>query len=210
MNELDDELSGEWVLDPAHTRIGFCARHAMITRVRGAFNEVDGRVVVDARRSSRSSVVVRLRAESVDTRSAERDAHLRSPDFFDAARHPEIVFRSTALDRVGESSWLVVGDLTIRGITRQLSVPVELTGLSRTPDGELRAGFEGAKRVDRRDWGLRWQRVLDDGGLLVAEKIVIELEISAVKVHAGAPAAGELASAAAVGSRGLGRWLRRR
>lgn len=208
MDELDDDLSGRWVFDPAHTRIGFYARHAMITKVRGAFNDVDGRVVVDARRSTDSFVVVRLRTASVDTRNAERDAHLRSADFFDAARYPEIVFRSMALDRVAERSWLVVGDLTIRGITRQLSVPVALTGLSHA-SGELRAGFEGMKRVDRRDWGLRWQRILDDGGLLVSEKVVIELEISAVKVHGEGPVADPAGPATAVGSRGRGRFLRR-
>ncbi|WP_127125994.1 YceI family protein [Georgenia sp. SYP-B2076] len=183
MADFGAELSGDWILDPAHTRIGFSARHAMVTKVRGSFNDVDGLVHVDAGDPSRSTVTVRLKTASVDTRNAQRDAHLRSPDFFDAERYPEIVFRSTSVDEVEENTYMVVGDLTIRDVTKQVAVPLDLVGVHRDADGALRAGFEGTRRVNRRDWGLEWQRALDTGGVLVSEKITLEFEVSAVKVE---------------------------
>lgn len=188
-------LTGEWTIDPAHTRIGFSARHAMVTKVRGVFNDLDGTVHV-AHPLTASTAAVRLRAASVDTRDAARDTHLRSPDFFDAERYPELVFTSSAVDQVGERSFVVVGDLAIRDITRQVLVPLELTGVSRDHLGALRAGFEGSRRVDRRDWGLRWQRALDAGGVLVSERITLEFDVSLVKVEdaeePGRPAAAEV------------------
>jgi polyisoprenoid-binding protein YceI len=183
MTDLDSSLSGEWVFDPAHTRIGFSARHAMVTKVRGAFNDVDGRIHVEAGDPSKSSVVVTVKAASVDTRNAQRDEHLRSADFFDAERFPDIVFRSTTIDEVEDNAYMVVGDLTIRDVTKQVAIPLESTGVQRDADGRLRAGFEGTRRVNRRDWGLQWQVALDTGGVLVSEKINLEFEISAVKVE---------------------------
>ena len=183
MADFDDSLSGDWVIDPAHTRIGFSARHAMVTKVRGSFNDIDGLIYVDAADTSQSSVTVRLKTASVDTRSAQRDEHLRSADFFDAQRFPEIVFTSTAVDEVEENTYMIVGDLTIRDVTKQVAIPLDLVGVHRDADGALRAGFEGTRRVNRRDWGLEWQRALDTGGVLVSEKITLEFEISAVKVE---------------------------
>lgn len=180
--EVDEERAGEWTFDPAHTRIGFSARHAMVTKVRGAFNEIDGRLHVDPADTSRSSVSVRLKAASVDTRNAQRDAHLRSAEFFDAERYPDVVFTSRTIDEVEERMFVVIGDLTIRGITHEIAFPIELRGVGRGADGELRAGFEGSRRVDRRAWGLEWQVPLDTGGVLVSERVTVELEISAVKV----------------------------
>jgi len=181
MTDLDQSLSGEWVFDPSHTRIGFSARHAMVTKVRGAFNDVDGRIHVEAGDPSKSSAVVTLKAASVDTRNAQRDEHLRSADFFDAERYPDIVFRSTTIDEVEDNAYMVVGDLTIRDVTKQVAIPLESTGVHRDAEGKLRAGFEGTRRVNRRDWGLEWQVALDTGGVLVSEKINLEFEISAVK-----------------------------
>ncbi|WP_447924628.1 YceI family protein [Georgenia muralis] len=183
MPEIDAQLGGEWMFDPSHTRIGFSARHAMVTKVRGAFNEIDGRMHVDADDLSRSTVTVRLRTASVDTRNAERDAHLRGADFFDAERYPEIVFTSTAVDEVEDNTYMVAGDLTIRDVTKHVVIPLEAVGVQRDPSGALRAGFEGTRRVNRRDWGLEWQVALDTGGVLVSEKITLEFEISAVKIE---------------------------
>ncbi|WP_324649358.1 YceI family protein [Georgenia sp. H159] len=184
MVEVDDDLVGEWEFDPAHTRIGFSARHAMVTKVRGAFNEIEGRMLVHPDGPARSSVTVRLAAASVDTRNPQRDAHLRSADFFDAERHPDIVFRSTLIDEVEPRMFMVVGTLTIRDTSHEVAIPIELRGVGRGADGELRAGFEGTRRVDRRDWGLEWQVALDTGSVLVSERVTMEFEISAVKLPA--------------------------
>lgn len=184
MVEVDDDLVGEWEFDPAHTRIGFSARHAMVTKVRGAFNEIEGRMLVHPDGPAHSSVTVRLAAASVDTRNPQRDAHLRSADFFDAERHPDIVFRSTLIDEVEPRMFMVVGTLTIRDIAREVAIPIELRGVGRGADGELRAGFEGTRRVDRREWGMEWQVALDTGSVLVSERVTMEFEISAVKLPA--------------------------
>ena len=177
--ELD--LSGDWDFDPAHTRIGFSAKHAMISTVRGAFNDVAGTLHVDFDEPENSTAVVILRVASVDTRAAQRDDHLRSADFFDAEKWPEIVFRSTRVEEVSENALVVFGDLTIRDVTKQITVPIEFTGAHRDAFGALRAGFEGTRRLDPREYGLEWNMPLDAGGLLVSEKITLEFEISAVK-----------------------------
>jgi polyisoprenoid-binding protein YceI len=183
MAELDASMAGEWRFDPSHTRVGFSARHAMITTVRGAFSDVEGVVRVDAEDLSRSSVTVRLQAASVDTRQAQRDEHLRSADFFDVEQYPEIVFVSSTIDEIEENSYMVVGDLTIRDVTKQVAIPIEMLGVNRDPMGNLRAGFEATRRLNRRDFGLEWNVALDTGGVLVSEKVTLEFEISAIKVE---------------------------
>ncbi|MCD1268396.1 polyisoprenoid-binding protein [Microbacterium sp. MEC084] len=183
MTAVDASMNGDWLFDPDHTRVGFSARHAMVTKVRGAFNDVEGRIHVDVDHPENSWVEVRVKVASIDTRSAQRDEHLRSADFFDAETYPEIVFRSTAVDEVDENALNVIGDLTIRDITRQVTIPLSFTGIERDPFGNLRAGFEGTRRLDRRDFGLEWNAALDTGGVLVSEKITLEFEISAIKAE---------------------------
>ena len=175
------ELTGTWSIDPTHSRVGFSSRHAMVTKVRGAFNDVSGTAQLDAEDMSRSQVRVVLQVASVDTRSPQRDAHLRSADFFDAQQHPTIEFDSTAVDEVDENQFIVTGELTIRGITRTISVPLELLGVDTDPFGQLRAGLEGSRRIDRKDWGVSWNTPLDSGGVLVSDKITLEFELSLVK-----------------------------
>ncbi len=183
MPELDASMGGEWRFDPSHTRVGFSARHAMVTTVRGAFSDVEGVIHVDAEDLSRSSVTVRLQAASIDTRQAQRDEHLRSPDFFDVEKYPEIVFVSSTVDEIEENNFMVVGDLTIRDVTKQVAIPIEMLGVNRDPMGNLRAGFEATRRLNRRDFGLEWNVALDTGGVLVSEKVSLEFEISAIKVE---------------------------
>ena len=175
------ELTGTWSIDPTHSRVGFSSRHAMVTKVRGAFNDVSGTAQLDAEDMSRSQVRVVLQVASVDTRSPQRDAHLRSADFFDAQQHPTIEFDSTAVDEVDENQFVVTGELTIRGVTRTISVPLELLGVDTDPFGQLRAGLEGSRRIDRKDWGVSWNTPLDSGGVLVSDKITLEFELSLVK-----------------------------
>jgi polyisoprenoid-binding protein YceI len=174
-------LDGAWTIDPTHSRIGFSSRHAMVSRVRGAFNAVAGRAVIDTADFSRSTVSVQVELASIDTRNADRDDPLRSADFFDIDNHPFMTFDSTQVEEVDDDSFIVSGDLSIRGITRPLSVPLSFVGIEHDPMGSTRAGFEGARRIDRRDWGIEWNTPLDSGGLLVSDKITLEFELSLVK-----------------------------
>ena len=176
----EPSLSGRWTIDPAHTRLGFSTRHAMVTRVRGAFNDVTGEADLDLEDLANSSAAIIIQAASIDTRNADRDAHLRSPDFFDVETYPEIVFVSSSIDEVEENSFIVNGELTIRDVTRPISVPLELVGIDTDHTGALRAGLEGARRIDRKDWDVRWNTVLDSGGVLVSDKITLEFELSLI------------------------------
>jgi polyisoprenoid-binding protein YceI len=181
MNDLE-RVNGDWEFDAAHTRVGFSARHAMVTTVRGSFNDVAGNLHVDTDDPSKSSARVILRVASIDTRNKQRDDHLRSADFFDAERWPEITFVSSHIEEVDDNAFAVTGDLTIRDVTQKVVIPLALIGIETDADGKLRAGFEGTRRLQRRDFGLEWNVPLDSGGVLVSEKITLEFEISAVKV----------------------------
>ena len=176
-----EALTGRYSIDPAHSRIGFVARHAMVTKVRGSFNEFEGHAYLDATDPTRSRVELTIQAASVDTRNPDRDAHLRNNDFFDMERYPEIRFVSTAVTPLDEENYRVVGDLTIKGVTRPVSIGLEYTGTAVDPFGNRRVGLEGSVTVNRKDWGISWNAPLETGGLLVSEKVVLELEISAVK-----------------------------
>ena len=181
MTDDGHALNGDWELDPAHTRIGFSARHAMVTTVRGSFNDVTGRLYADLDDMAKSYAEVVLKASSVDTRNQQRDDHLRSPDFFDVEKWPDIRFESTQIEEVEENAYMVSGNLTIRDVTKPVTIPIELIGVQTDAMGALRAGFEGSRRINRRDFGLEWNMPLDAGGVLVSEKISLEFEISAVK-----------------------------
>ncbi|WP_166969670.1 YceI family protein [Brevibacterium atlanticum] len=173
-------LTGHWDIDPAHSRLGFSTRHAMISRVRGAFNDVTGSAEIADDLSASTATVV-IKTASVDTRSEDRDNHLRSADFFDVETYPEIRFVSSAIDEVDENSFIVTGELTIRDMTKTVSVPLELIGIETDPFGSLRAGLEGTRRIDRKDWGVTWNTKLDSGGVLVSDKITLEFELSLIK-----------------------------
>ena len=176
-----DQLSGDYTLDPTHTRIGFVTRHAMVTKVRGAFNEFDSKLHIDAEDPSKSSAELTIQVNSIDTRNADRDGHLRSNDFFAMDEYPTIEFRSTSAEKVSDEVYRVNGDLTIRGVTKQVSVDFEFTGAARDPFGNLRVGFEGETTLNRKDWGITWNAALETGGVLVSEKVKLEFELSAIK-----------------------------
>jgi polyisoprenoid-binding protein YceI len=174
-------LTGDYTLDTAHTRLGFVARHAMVSKVKGLFKEFDGHLHIDGADPTRSSAELTIQVGSVDTQQPDRDAHLRSPDFFDAENYPEITFKSTKAEAVREDAYRLTGDLTIRGTTRPVTLDLEFTGASTDPFGNFAVGFEGSVVVNRRDWGLAWNMPLDAGGLLVSEKITIELDVAAFR-----------------------------
>jgi polyisoprenoid-binding protein YceI len=178
-----DRLAGTYRLDPTHTRLGFVARHAMVTKVRGAFTDFEGEITVDPTDPGAASASVTIQAKSVDTRNADRDAHLRSNDFFAMDEYPTVAFQSTGVERVGDDEFRVTGDLTVKDVTKQISFDVEYTGAVVDPWGNVRIGFEGSTTVNRKDWGLTWNAPLEAGGVLVSEKVTIEFDVSAVKAE---------------------------
>lgn len=181
-----ETLTGDYTLDLAHTRIGFSARHAMVTKVRGQFNEFNGSVVLDAETPENSKVEITIKAASVDTRNADRDAHLRSNDFFAMEEYPEITFRSTRVEQASENEYYVTGDLTIRGITKPVTVNFQLNGSAVDPWGNFRVGFEGQTTINRKDWGVSFNAAMEAGGVLVSDKVNLEFEVEAVKVKPAA------------------------
>jgi polyisoprenoid-binding protein YceI len=181
-----DDIAGDYTLDITHTRIGFSARHAMVTTVRGQFGEFEGGAHLDTTDPSASSAKVNIRAASISTGQADRDAHLRSADFFDVETFPELTFVTTAVTRTDATTWTVTGDLTIKGVTNPVTIDFESTGSARDPFGNLRVGFEGAATINRKDWGLTWNAALETGGVLVSEKIKLEFDVSAIATPAGA------------------------
>lgn len=174
-------LTGTYALDTAHTRLGFVARHAMVTKVRGAFNDFEGAATIDSDDPSNSSVTVTIDVASIDTRNAQRDEHLRGNDFLDVPNHPKITFVSTAVRHLGGNDFEVTGDLTIRGVTQRVVLPLEFQGSAKDPFGNIRIGLEGSLAISRSDFGVTWNAALETGGVLVSDKIVLEFEISAVK-----------------------------
>jgi polyisoprenoid-binding protein YceI len=174
------DIAGAYTLDASHSRLGFVARHAMVTKVRGQFGEFEGTAHVDTANPAASKVDVTIATASVSTGSADRDGHLKSGDFFDVETYPTITFRSTDVVRDG-ATWTITGDLTIKDVTKPLTIEFEETGSAVDPFGNTRIGFEGDVTVSRKDWGLTWNAALETGGVLVSEKIKLEFDISAIK-----------------------------
>ena len=174
------EYDGTWTIDASHTRLGFIARHAMVTKVRGSFEDVAGTIVIDAANPSGSTATVAVQLASVSTGSPDRDAHLRSPDFFDVDVNKEMTFASTTVKQDGDE-FMMVGDLTIKGVTQTVELELEPTGVVTDPFGSVRAGFEGQAEISRKDYGLTWNVALEAGGVLVSDKIKIQLDVAAVK-----------------------------
>ena len=174
------DIAGDYTIDTSHSRLGFVARHAMVTKVRGQFGGFEGTARIDTATPAGSAVDLTIDVASIDTRSADRDGHLRSGDFFDAETYPTIRFVSTDVSRDG-TDWTIAGDLTIKDVTRPVTVEFEETGSARDPFGNLRVGFEGETTINRKDWGLTWNAALETGGVLVSEKIKLEFDISAIR-----------------------------
>lgn len=174
------QLDGTFVLDPTHTRIGFVARHAMVTKVRGSFNSFEGTATTGPELAG-ASITVSIDTASVDTRNADRDKHLRSDDFFNAEAFPKLTFVSTEITAPDSDVLRVTGDLTIRDITRSVTIDFEYTGAVIDPWGNTRLGLEGSVVVNRKDFNLTWNAALEAGGVLVSDKVTLEFEVAAVK-----------------------------
>ncbi|NLF91171.1 MAG: polyisoprenoid-binding protein, partial [Corynebacterium marinum] len=171
---------GTWVLDPAHTEIGFVARHAMVTKVRGNFEEFEGSAVVDQANPAASVVKAVIKTASVNTGNADRDGHVRGDDFFAVEQFPEMTFESTSFDISGQSG-TVTGDLTLKGITKPVTLDVEVFGVEEDPFGNVRIGFEASTKINRKDFGVDFQAPLGSGGVLVSEQITIQIDGSGIK-----------------------------
>ncbi|HEX2187754.1 MAG TPA: YceI family protein [Longimicrobiaceae bacterium] len=173
-----------WNIDPTHSLVEFSAKHMMITTVKGRFGDVTGTIAIDEAAPDRSAVEVVIGAASIDTRTEQRDAHLRSADFLDVEAHPTLTFRSRriegAANREGDG-FRVVGDLTIRGVTREVTLDATYDGRGTDPWGGERVSFSARTRIDRRDFGLTWNQALETGGILVSNDVKIEIEVQAVR-----------------------------
>ena len=173
-----------WSIDPAHSLIEFSAKHMMITTVKGSMADARGTLTIDPSNPGRSSVEVDVAAASIDTRSDQRDAHLRSPDFLDVERFPTVSFRSRRIEGATPDeggSFRVVGELTIRGTTREVTLDATFEGRGRDPWGGDRVSFSADTKIDRRDFGLVWNQALEAGGVLVSNDIKIHIEVQAVR-----------------------------
>ncbi|NDZ81891.1 YceI family protein [Streptomyces sp. SID10853] len=175
------DLTGTYALDPAHTRIGFVARHAMITKVRGSFGEFDGTLQLDGADPSKSRVAVTIKTESIDTGNEQRDVHLRTNDFLDAPAYPRITFTSTGAEQLDDSRFRLSGDLTIKDTSKPISIDFEFTGTAQDPFGNQRVGFEGEVAISRKEYGMTWNAALEGGGVLVGDRVVLEFDVSAIK-----------------------------
>ncbi|WP_330332820.1 YceI family protein [Streptomyces sp. NBC_00536] len=174
-------LTGDYVIDAGHSSIGFTVRHAMVTNVRGSFADHEGTLHLDGTDPARSTASIDVKIASVDTGVGDRDAHLRGGDFFDAETFPLMTFRSTAAAQLSGDTYRITGELTIKDVTRPLSIDLEFNGSATDPYGNERVGFEGAAEILRSDWGLTWNAALETGGVVVSDKVKLTFDISAIK-----------------------------
>jgi polyisoprenoid-binding protein YceI len=174
-------LTGDYTIDPAHSTIGFVARHAMVTNVKGSFQDFTGTLHLDGTDPSRSTASLDVVMDSIETGNADRDGHLKSSDFFKADEFPAMTFRSTKAEALGGDDYRITGDLTILGTTRPLTIDLEFNGAAKDPFGNERVGFEGKAEILRSEWGLTWNAALETGGVLVSDKIKLNFDISAIR-----------------------------
>jgi polyisoprenoid-binding protein YceI len=180
-------MTNRWDIDVSHSAIHFHVRHMVISKVHGRFARWSGALQLDEQDLTRSQIDVRIETASIDTQVADRDAHLKSPDFLDVEKYPEMTYRSRRVEKRGDG-YRVTGDLTLHGVTREVVVDAEFAGTGKDPWGNERAGFSAKASLDRREFGLVWNTALETGGVLVGEKVEITIELEAVKKAASAAA----------------------
>ena len=172
--------TGTWVIDTVHTTIGFSVRHAMVSKARGSFTDYSGLFTIDGDNLASSTAELTIQVASIETKSADRDAHLKSPDFLDVENFPTLTFVSTAVVAKGDDV-IVTGDLTIHGVTKSVDVTYRFLGLSTDPWGNQKIGFEGSAKISRKDFGLTWNAALETGGVMVGDDIKLNLDVEATK-----------------------------
>jgi polyisoprenoid-binding protein YceI len=171
----------KWSVDPTHSSIDFSVKHMMIAKVKGTFHTFEAQIDADASDLTSADIQISVDLSSIDTRNGDRDAHLRSADFFDADNHPKITFQSTQISKTGDGEYDVTGDLTIRGVTRSETIAVTFEGEGKDPWGNTKVGYSGTGSIKRSDYGLTYNAVLETGGVLIGDEIKISLEIEAVQ-----------------------------
>ncbi|MCA9952263.1 MAG: YceI family protein [Anaerolineales bacterium] len=171
-----------WQIDPAHSSIQFTVRHMMISKVRGNFEKFSGTIDFTEENPANSTVSVEIDAASINTREEQRDGHLKSPDFLNVAEFPTLTFKSTRVEPSSSDEGKLIGDLTIRDITKEVVLDVEYVGKAKSPWGTTSAGFSGSTTINRTDWGLTWNQTLETGGILVGDKIKIDIELELIEV----------------------------
>ncbi|WP_306318784.1 MULTISPECIES: YceI family protein [unclassified Streptomyces] len=174
-------LTGEYTVDPAHTTLGFVARHAMVTNVKGGFSDFTGSLHLDGSDPAKSTASFDVQMSSISTGNDDRDGHLKSADFFKIDEFPTMTFRSTSAESLGGDDYRITGDLTILGTTKPISIDLEFNGVAKDPFGNERVGFEGKTEILRSEWGLTWNAALETGGVLISDKIKLNFDISAIK-----------------------------
>ncbi|MFY4717408.1 YceI family protein [Streptomyces sp. LaBMicrA B280] len=174
-------LTGDYTIDPAHTTIEFVARHAMVTNVRGGFQDFSGSLHLDGQDPAKSTATLDITMASIDTGNADRDGHLKSADFFKIDEFPTMTFRSTRAESLGGEDYRITGDLSLLGVTRPITIDLEFNGVAKDPFGNERAGFEGKAELLRSEWGLTWNAALETGGVLISDKIKLNFDVSAIK-----------------------------
>ena len=175
-----EQLTGTWAIDTAHSRLGFSVRHAGIATVRGSFTGFEGELVLDGATPANSKATATVQTDTFTTGNEQRDGHIKSADFLEVETYPTVTFASTEVRPDGDD-YVLVGDLTIRGVTRPVEIAVEVEGQAVDPFGNTRVGFSGETQINRKDFGLTWNAALETGGVLVGDKVKITLDISAVK-----------------------------
>ena len=181
MTQAAEQQVSTWTIDPSHSSVEFAVKHMMISTVKGSFGAIEGSVVLDEEDVTRSQINATIDVSSIDTRDEKRDAHLRSPDFFDVENHPAMTFVSRRIERAGEDRLKVTGDLTIRGTTREVTLDVEDLGRGQDPWGGTRASFTATGKIDRTAFGLKWNQALETGGVLVSNDVRLNLDVQLVR-----------------------------
>lgn len=185
-------FAADYVIDPSHTSVGFTVRHLMVTKVRGSFEKVSGTVKYDPNEPEKIVIDATIDAASINTGEAKRDEHLRSPDFFDVAKHPTLTFKSKKAKVLGKGKLEVIGDLTIRGVTKEVTLQVEgLDQEIKDPWGNVRRGATATTRINRKDFGLAWNQVLETGGVMVGEDVDIQIDVELIRQAAKEEAAAK-------------------
>ncbi|MEW2289131.1 YceI family protein [Streptomyces sp. NPDC047841] len=174
-------LTGDYTIDPSHSTIGFVARHAMVTNVKGGFQDFTGTLHLDGADPTKSTATLDVQVASIETGNADRDGHLKSSDFFKIDEHPVMTFRSTKAESLGGDDYRITGELSLLGVTKPLTIDLEFNGAAKDPFGNERVGFEGKAEILRSEWGLTWNAALETGGVLVSDKIKLVFDISAIK-----------------------------
>lgn len=177
-----------WQIDFAHSDVNFMVRHMMISKVRGQFTKFSGTVNFDEANPTNTTVDIEIDVNSIDTKEAQRDGHLRSADFLDAENYPVIAFKSKRVEQLSDTEGRLIGDLTIRGVTKEVALDVEYFGQAKSPWGTTSAGFSATTSLNRKDWGLTWNQALETGGVLVGEKVQIQIELELLQQPAAATA----------------------